>query len=107
MAATGRKRYGRVRGSVSNSSWGDSLMSIALLVVTLLVGFPQPPAGASRVVAPGAKLEKVFGEGEFTEGGALAADGSILFSDIGNRILRFDPQAGRTTVFREPSGRAN
>ena len=86
-------------------------MSISLLVVAALVGFPQPPAqpqaGSSSVVAPGAKLEKVFGDGEFTEGGAMADDGSILFSDIGNRILRFDPKSGKTTVFREPSGRAN
>ncbi len=58
-------------------------------------------------MASGAKLEKVFGDGEFTEGGAMAEDGSILFSDIGNRILRFDPKSGKTTVFREPSGRAN
>ena len=33
--------------------------------------------------------------------------GTILFSDIGMRILKFDPKSGRTTVFREPSGRAN
>ena len=52
-------------------------------------------------------LEKLWGEGEFTEGGALAGDGSILFSDIGDRIMRFDPETGKTTVFREPSGRAN
>jgi gluconolactonase len=74
-----------------------------------LVGF-QPPAekaGSPGVVAPGAKLEKVFGEGTFTEGGAMDADGSILFSDIGDRILRYDPKTGKTTVFREPSGRAN
>ena len=48
-----------------------------------------------------------MGEGSFTEGGALDADGSILFSDIGNRIMRYDPKTGKTTVFREPSGRAN
>ena len=59
------------------------------------------------MVAPGATLEKVWGEGSFTEGGALDRDGSILFSDIGNRIMRFDPKTGKTTVFREPSGRAN
>ena len=59
------------------------------------------------VIAPGATLEKVWGEGSFTEGGALDRDGSILFSDIGNRIMRFDPKTGKTTVFREPSGRAN
>ena len=86
-------------------------MSISVMVVAILVGFPQSPAqpepGSSSVVAPGAKLEKVFADGEFTEGGAMAEDGSILFSDIGNRILRFDPKGGKTTVFREPSGRAN
>ena len=61
-------------------------MSISLLVVTAMIGFPPPQSGSNSVVAPGAKLEKVFGEGEFTEGGALAADGSILFSDIGNHL---------------------
>ncbi len=88
-------------------------MSISLLIAAALVGFPQPQdepksvSTRSSVVAPGAKLEKVFGDGEFTEGGAMAADGTILFSDIGNRILRFDPKTNKTTVFREPSGRAN
>jgi gluconolactonase len=61
----------------------------------------------SDVIAPGVLLEKLWGEGTFTEGGALASDGSILFSDIGNRIMRFDAATGKTTVFREPSGRAN
>jgi gluconolactonase len=82
-------------------------MWLSLWVVTTAIGFPQPQEGSTSVVAPGAKLEKVFADGEFTEGGALAQDGSILFSDIGNRILRFDPKTGKTTVFREPSGRAN
>ena len=66
-------------------------------------GCRLPPS----VVAPGAKLEKVWGEGSFTEGVRMDRDGSILFSDIGNRIMRFDPKTGKTTVFREPSGRAN
>jgi gluconolactonase len=84
-------------------------MSIASLVLVALVGFPpvQAKAGSNSVVPPGEKLEKVWGDGEFTEGGAMAADGAILFSDIGNRIMRFDPKTGKTTVFREPSGRAN
>jgi gluconolactonase len=64
-------------------------------------------ADSTDVLPPGTKLEKVWGDGEFTEGGALAEDGSILFSDIGNRIMRFDPKTGKTSVFREPSGRAN
>jgi gluconolactonase len=59
------------------------------------------------VVRPGARLEKLWDQGEFTEGGAWAPDGSLLFSDIGDRILRFDPSTRQTTVYREPSGRAN
>ncbi len=76
-------------------------MSISSLVLAALIGFPQvqAKAGSNSVVPPGEKLEKVWGDGEFTEGGAMAADGSILFSDIGNRIMRFDPKTGKTTVF--------
>lgn len=80
-------------------------MSASIWLAALAIGFVQDDP--SEVIAPGAKLEKVWGDGEFTEGGALAEDGSILFSDIGNRIMRFDPKTGKTTVFREPSGRAN
>ncbi len=75
-----------------------------MLALTLaLAALAAPP----DLVPSGAKLEKLWSEGEFTEGGAMAGDGSILFSDIGNRILRFDPETGKTTVFREPSGRSN
>jgi len=82
-------------------------MSISIWLVSLAVGFPQEDLSSDKVVAPGAKLEKLWSEGSFTEGGAMAEDGSILFSDIGNRIIRFDPKTNRTTVFREPSGRSN
>ncbi|HWE36913.1 MAG TPA: SMP-30/gluconolactonase/LRE family protein [Isosphaeraceae bacterium] len=76
-------------------------MTHALLFLTLAAW------AGDDVLPPGAKLEKLWGEGEFTEGGALAGDGSILFSDIGNRIMRFDPKTGKVSVFRAPSGRAN
>ncbi len=82
-------------------------MPLTAAFLALIVALSQDEADSANVVAPGAKLEKVWGDGSFTEGGALDQDGSILFSDIGNRIMRFDPATGRTTVFREPSGRAN
>jgi gluconolactonase len=59
------------------------------------------------LVAPGATLEKVWSDGSFTEGPVLAADGSILFSDIGDRIMRFDPKTKAVSTYRDPSGRAN
>jgi sugar lactone lactonase YvrE len=74
-----------------------------LLLLPLLAacGAPATP------VPPDAALETLWLDGDFTEGPAPAPDGSIYFSDIGNRILRFDPKSGATSVFREPSGKAN
>ncbi len=53
------------------------------------------------------KLEKLWGEGAFTEGPCLGPDGCIYFSDIGNQIMKYDPATNKTSVFRAPSGRAN
>ena len=80
------------------------MIASTLLLVLLATASPDAP---KAVVEPSAKLEKLWDEASFAEGGAKAADGSILFSDIGDRIMRFDPKTGQTTVFREPSGRAN
>jgi gluconolactonase len=64
-------------------------------------------AADNPIVPENAKLEKLWGEGEFTEGPACGPGWSIYFSDIGNRIMRYSPDTGKTTVYREPSGRAN
>jgi gluconolactonase len=76
-----------------------------LLTLALLIS--AAPESASGVVAPGATLEALWGQGSFTEGGALARNGAILFSDIGDRIMQFDTATKAVTVFRDPSGRAN
>jgi gluconolactonase len=77
-------------------------MRYAILIAVVLLAADDNP-----IVPAGAKLEKLWSEGEFTEGPAYGPDRCILFSDIGNRIMRFDPATGKTTVHREPSGRAN
>ena len=69
-------------------------------------GSPQDEADSADVIAPGEAREGL-GRRAVYRGGCGGRDGSILFSDIGNRIMRFDPKTGKTTVFREPSGRAN
>ena len=76
------------------------LAVLAMLMVTTSLAF----AGEQLV---GRKLEKLWSEGEFTEGPALGPDWCIYFSDIGNRIMKFDPATKKTTEFRNPSGRAN
>jgi len=81
--------------------WGLSLLAANFAVATSIAAEESP------LVETGAKLEKLWGEGEFTEGPALGPDGCIYFSDIGNRIMKFDPASGKTSAFREPSGRSN
>ncbi len=83
------------------------VMSASALAAGLAIALGAEPGSAAGLLAPGAALEKLWGEGSFTEGGALAEDGSILFSDIGDRIMRFDPATRAVTPFRAPSGRAN
>src|SRR5438093_6661297 len=76
--------------------------------VLLIIAFLPVVAGADEPIVPkDAKLEKLWSDGEFTEGPAHGPDGCIYFSDIGNRIMKYDPKANKTTEFRNPSGRAN
>jgi gluconolactonase len=91
-------------------------MSRALALVLLAGCASAPPAyevgvfkptAQDAIVPAGSTLEIVWAEGEFTEGPAPAPDGSILFTDIGNRIMKFDPRTRQASVYREPSGKAN
>jgi len=75
---------------------------IAITLGLALLG-AEPNSG---LIKPGASLEKLWSEGTFTEGGAWSGE-FLLFSDIGDRILKFDPKTGKVTPWREPSGRAN
>jgi gluconolactonase len=79
--------------------------TIAAVFFLLLSGTGR--CGEDTIVPKGAKLEKVWDKGEFTEGPAYGPGGCLFFSDIGNRIMKFDPKTDKTTVYREPSGRAN
>src|SRR5262245_21523391 len=54
-----------------------------------------------------AKMEKLWGAGSFTEGPAEGPDACVYFSDIGNRVMKFDPATKKTSAFRDPSGRSN
>ena len=60
------------------------------------------------LVKKGAEFRKLADGFKFTEGPAVAPDGTIYFNDIPNeRTHVYDPESGKTSVFREPSGRAN
>src|SRR5438105_4918613 len=86
-------------------SLGDVMRYCAVVLIFALVSVA---ARADEPIVPkGATLEKLWSEGEFTEGPAHGPDGCIYFSDIGNRIMRYDPKTHETSEFRNPSGRAN
>jgi gluconolactonase len=80
-------------------------MRFSMLIVLLVSGLLH--ADTSHFVAPDSKLEKLWTEGDFTEGPCLGPDSCIYFSDIGNRLMKFDPATMKTTAFRDPSGRSN
>lgn len=83
------------------------LLLLAFFAGRLVAATEFQPTAQDTIVSPDAKLELLWDRGEFTEGPAADADGAILFSDIGNRILRFDPPTKQVSVYREPSGKAN
>ncbi len=77
-------------------------LPIAALVGCL--GF-HPACAADEIFPSDAVLERVWGEGIFTEGPAQGPDGCIYFSDVGSRsIMKYDPSAGKTTMYRKRSG---
>ncbi|MGD9723127.1 MAG: SMP-30/gluconolactonase/LRE family protein [Pirellulales bacterium] len=93
-------------GLVLSSAGGVSLAPAADAAKSQMPGVFEP-AEQKTIVPEGAQLEALWTEGEFTEGPVPDAQGGILFSDIGDRIMRFDPANKQVTVFRAPSGKAN
>ena len=60
-----------------------------------------------NVVAPGARLEKLAGGFDFTEGPTCDAQGNLFFTDQPNdRILKWSA-TGELSTFLQPAGRAN
>lgn len=91
--------------------------SFARIVLIALSGalsaHAAEPSGDPAILPPGARVERLWNEGEFTEGVAVARDGQVYFSDIAiaaknpGRIMKFDPKTGRTTVHVADSGQSN
>ncbi|MGE5440354.1 MAG: SMP-30/gluconolactonase/LRE family protein [Bacteroidota bacterium] len=92
------------------------LKSLLFLLILLIASPSSRAQEKEKIFPPGARLEKVFGDGFFTEGPAESPDGSIYFSDLtftsesrmqAGYIWKFDPRTGKTHLFRSPSGMAN
>jgi gluconolactonase len=64
-------------------------------------------AAESKIIAPGATLQKLAGDFAFTEGPAGDRDGNVFFTDQPNdRILKWSID-GKLSTFMQPCGRAN
>jgi gluconolactonase len=75
------------------------------LIAALLVA--NSKAAESKVIAPGASLQKLAGGFAFTEGPACDRHGNVFFTDQpNNKILRWSV-AGKLSTFMAPCGRAN
>jgi gluconolactonase len=69
---------------------------------------PQFINSLEEILARGAKVEKVLGGFQFTEGPVFSRLGFLLFSDIpANRIYKYIPGEAEAAVFREKSNGAN
>mgnify|MGYP000022815651 FL=1 len=91
---------------------------LLLLLCVPLIGFGQTKTLGADIVNPNSKIKEVFsgGEGLILEGPTMGPDGTLYFSDIiftqlkgmkAGIIWNYNPQTGKTEVFRSPSGMAN
>ena len=113
----------RLRLSKSASA-RSGILSTALIATALVAmsaaaddAVPKPgPSGDPSIVSPDAEIQTLFDGALFTEGPAVAPDGSVYFSDItftaasgmqAGHIWRYDPKSGETVVYRSPSGMSN
>jgi gluconolactonase len=72
-----------------------------------LIMAPSLSVAGDSVVAPGAQVEKLAGDFQFTEGPTCDAEGNVFFTDQPNdRILKWSVKGGLST-FLQPAGRAN
>jgi gluconolactonase len=82
-------------------------MNTRALLVSLTLGIAVLQAEDKSPVAPGAKLEKLSGGFDFTEGPSVDKDGNVYFTDQPkDRILKWSTD-GKLTTFMEPCGRSN
>lgn len=75
--------------------------------IELVAVAPAMAAEKQSVIAPGAKLEKLAGGFEFTEGPAVDAEGNIFFTDQPNNRIHKWSVDGKLSIFHENPGRAN
>lgn len=83
------------------------MQTFTLVVASLIFLTSGQNTQTGVYFAKDSKPELLWNQGEFTEGPAWGPDNRLYFSDIGNRILQFNPADKTTKDYRNPSGRSN
>lgn len=84
------------------------LKYIFLAVPAAFIGLAFFQAGElGGIIAPGAKVEKLAGEFQFTEGPSADSKGNVYFTDQPNDRIMVWSTSGELSVFMQPSGRSN
>jgi gluconolactonase len=82
-------------------------MNYSIPLALLILSSASMSAAESKIIAPGATLQKLAGDFQFTEGPACDDQGSVFFTDQPNdRILKWSTE-GKLSTFMQPCGRAN
>jgi gluconolactonase len=80
---------------------------LTLVLAAFAAGAAAQSPAPSKILAAGAKVEKLAGDFIFTEGVTADKSGNVYFVDQdNNRIMKYDT-AGALTTFMQPSGYSN
>src|SRR4249920_2348524 len=83
-----------------------TFQSLCLLALAVLAN--STSAADPSLIAAGAKLEKLGGGYEFTEGPAVDREGNVFFTDQPNdRIVKWSAADGKFSDWLKPAGRSN
>src|SRR5690242_10390809 len=82
-------------------------MRTRYLSIILMLFSAAARGGESPIIAAGAKLEKLSGGFEFTEGPAPDEKGNVYFTDQPNDRIMVWSADGKLSAFLKPCGRSN
>jgi gluconolactonase len=94
---------------LTREKWKSGLAALlmALSLNPITCAMAQSSNQTASVTAPGAKLQTLSHEFQFTEGPTCDREGNVFFTDQpNNRILKWSVE-GKLSTFLQPSGRAN
>ena len=84
------------------------VLIISLILTTTFLRGNFIPTQQNNFIESSAELELLWSDAIFTEGPAVAPDGSIYFSAIRTaRIMRYDPVTAFVSIYRNESGKSN